>query len=138
MDDAAWSALALTLTLLGGAGTWWLWRRRGAVAGLRAAAITLLVPAAWATRTLRMFTRIADAVGDWATGLVFSPRVWTGVALAGVSLVLLVLARLLAARRPAVTAAPTRGQPAVSGRHDPDDRDELGDIEDLLRQRGIS
>ena len=38
MDDAAWTALALTLTTVGAAATWLSWRRRGPVDGLRAAA----------------------------------------------------------------------------------------------------
>ena len=137
MDDATWTALALTLTLLGAAGTWLALRRRGVVAGLRGAGLTLLVPAAWLTDTLRMFTRIADAVGDWALGLALSPVVWTGIVLAGVSVLRLGTASVLSSRgvgtrsRPAVEAAPERrGAPAID--------DDLADIEALLKRRGIS
>lgn len=153
MDEAAWTALAITLTVLGGLYTVVAWRRRGLVPAMRGAALTLLVPAAYLTKTLRMFTRIADAVTDWALGLVFSPAVWTGVALAGVSALLLVGARLLARRRqrtgtpleagrreksvepgrgdrPAAVAQGDKGRPAID--------DDLADIEALLRKRGIS
>lgn len=145
MDDAAWTALALTLTTLGVALTWVLWRRRGLVAALRGAALTLLVPAAWLTDTLRMFTRIGDAVADWALGLAFSPVVWAGVVLAALSALLLLVSSLLARRgvgtggaaggsRPAreevSSSGPARGEPAID--------DDLADIEALLRRKGIS
>lgn len=144
MDDAAWTALALTLTTVGAAATWLLWRRRGLVSGLRALALTLLVPAAWLTDTLRMFTRIGDAVADWALGLVFSPVVWTGVALAGVSVVLLVATGMLARRgvgaRAGSEVEPGRSAPAAgpAGRGAPAIDDDLADIEALLRSKGIS
>ena len=136
MDDASWTALALTLTLLGAAGTWLAWRRRGVVAGLRGAGLTLLVPAAWLTDTLRMFTRIADAVGDWALGLALSPVVWAGIVLAGVAVLLLGTASVLSSRGAGARAeveAPARerrGAPAID--------DDLADIEALLKRRGIS
>ena len=154
MDDAAWTALALTLTAVGVAATWLLWRRRGPVAALRGAAVTLLVPAAWLTDTLRMFTRIGDAVADWALGLVLSPVVWAGVVLAGVSVLLLVVAALLSRRgiggprpsrpsRPSspegVGAAAAGSAPAAGqGRGAPAIDDDLADIEALLRRKGIS
>ena len=83
MDDVSWGALALALTLVGGTYTWYAYQRRGLGAGARGAAITLLPLAAYLTKTLRMFTRIADAIGDWATSLVFSPAVWLGIVVAG-------------------------------------------------------
>ena len=147
-----WAGLALTLTLLGGIYTWFAFRRRGLAAGLRGAGLTLLPLAAYLTNTLRMFTRIVDAVVDWALSLVFSPTVWVGVCLAGLAVVLLVVARLVGRRggrsasapravrrspdataeRPAVgRAAPPRSAPAV------DTDDDMADIEALLRRRGI-
>lgn len=147
MDEAAWTALAITLTVLGGLYTVLAWRRRGLVPAMRGAALTLLVPAAYLTQTLRMFTRIADAVADWAIGLVLSPAVWTGIALAGVSALLLVGARMLTARRersgtPRKTGKTvTTGKPGTSvepGRGDRPAVDDLADIEALLRKRGIS
>lgn len=147
MDDATWTALAVTLTALGGLYTWWAWRRRGWVPAMRGLGLTLLVPAAYLTRTLRMLTRIVDAVGDWALSLVFSPTVWIGTGLAGVAVVLLVVSGMLSARgvgrrdgnggaREAPggesprQVGPARGEPAID--------DDLADIEALLRKRGIS
>ena len=168
MDDATWTALTLTivLTLGSGALTWLAFRRRGLPAGLLGAAITLLFPAAYLTRTLRMFADIAGSVSSWATSLVLSPTVWLGIALAGVSVVLFGTSRALASRdigtrRPvdgrggpaAAPGAPARDElpasrrPASKGagkggkgapQGEPAIDDELADIEAILRKRGIS
>lgn len=152
MDDAAWTALAMTLTALGGIYTWLAWRRRGVVAGLRGVAITLLAPALWLTDSLRMLTRIVDAVGDWALGLVFSPVVWAGVVLGGLSAVLFVVTGVMSARGVGASTArsslPEASGPAGSARGEKQGRaqgkgepaidDDLAEIEALLRKRGIS
>lgn len=150
VDEVTWGVLTLTLTLLGGAWTWFAYQRRGLAAGLKGAAITLLPPAAYLTQTLQMFGRIVDAVADWGTSLVFSPVVWLGVVLAGLSVVLFGASRALAARSgsgsapqkskkkkkteasEALPSAPTPrgGAPVVD--------DDLADIEAILRKRGIS
>lgn len=148
MDDVTWGALALTLTLLGAAYTWFAFRRRGTAAGLRGTAFTLLPLAAYLTGTLRMFTRMADAVVDWATSLVFNPLVWSGVVLAGVSAVLFVVSGIMASRgigaaRPAVVPSgrtkrlPAKG-PAPQGAPATDDDGSMDEIEALLRKHGIS
>ena len=49
--------------------------------------------------TLRMLTRIVDAVGDWATSLVFNPTVWLGIVLAGISGVLFVVTGMMRDRQ---------------------------------------
>lgn len=137
MDDASWAALTLSLTVLGGIWTWFAFRRRGLAAGIRGVGLTLLPLAAYLTNTLRMFTRIVDAVGDWATSLVWSPRVWSGLIVLGVAVLCLVVARFLSARstpteaRPREVRSAERGQPAVQD-------DDMADIEALLRKRGIS
>lgn len=144
MDDASWAALTLSLTVLGGIWTWYAFRRRGLASGIRGIGLTLLPLAAYLTNTLRMFTRIVDAVGDWITTLVLSPRVWVGIVVAGVAVVAFVVARALEARaggRPAVREGRRTPTKAVG----PGDRsapasgdDEFADIEALLRKRGIS
>jgi hypothetical protein len=140
VDDVSWAALTLSLTVLGGIWTWFAFRRRGLASGVRGVGFTLLPLAAYLTHTLRMFTRMVDAVGDWATGLVWSPRVWSGLIVLAVAVLCLLLARFLGARSPRTTAGPEtprevraaeRGQPAVQD-------DDMADIEALLRRRGIS
>ena len=153
MDDVSWGVLALALTLLGGTYTWFAYRRRGLAPALRGAAITLLPLSAYLTKTLQMFTRIFDAVGDWATSLAFSPAVWLGVLIAGVSVLLFGASRLLdrragveprrkkskslpAAARSGSSDAAEKGG-AKPARSEPVD-DEMADIEAILRKRGIS
>jgi hypothetical protein len=149
VDDASWAALALSLTVLGGIWTWFSFRRRGLASGLRALAFTLLPAAAYLTKTLRMFTEIADAITDWAARLVFSPSVWLGVmvtaAAAGLFVVSGWLRRRERARAPRATGAGEKRAEIARGRgttargpvDDPVDS-EMAEIEALLRKRGIS
>lgn len=150
MDDVTWGALAFALTVLGGAWTWWAFRHRGVAAGLRGLALTLLAPAAWLTGTLDMFTRIARAVSSWATHLVLSPVVWAGIALAGTSVLLWLVAagvdrwrpvepRRRSGRSRVGTDGASEPLPGARGRgaSRPPVDDEFGDIEELLRRKGI-
>jgi heme exporter protein D len=150
VDEVTWAALAAVLTGLGAAWTWYAFRNRGLASGLRGAGLTLLPPAAWLTGTLEMFTEIGGSVADWATGLVLDPRVWAGVVLSGLAVVLLVVSGVVrdralasgrATRQPPETTgsgkkkqlpgASAGGEPAVAD-------DDLSEIEEILRRRGIS
>lgn len=162
MDDVSWAALTISLTVLGAIATWFVYQRRGTAAAMTAAGVSLLPLAAYLTKTLRMFTRIVDAVADWATSLAFSPRIWVGVILAGVAVLLIIGGRALSARRAGVpaqarssrrerrtadprqvrpsdpsgrTSGRTSGSAAASGSAGADD--DLADIEAILRKRGI-
>lgn len=142
MDDVAWGVLTLSLTLLGAMYTYYAYQRRGLAAGLQGAAITLLPLAAYLTKTLRMFTRIVDAVTDWAASLVFSPAVWLGVIITGMSVVLFGAARVVERRSP-TTAAPEvskkeRRQVEKSTPPAAPVDDDMAEIEAILRKRGIS
>lgn len=144
MDDAAWAALTLSLTVLGGVWTWSAFRRRGATAGLRALGFTLLPLAAYLTRTLQMFTDIVDAVASWATHLVLSPAVWLGVVLGGVGIALIVGSGMMRARQlgKATDGASSRALPSGRGSGSApaviDTDPEMAEIEAILRKRGIS
>lgn len=150
MDDVTWAVLTVSLTVVGGIYTWFAYQRRGLAAGLKGAGITLLPLAAYLTKTLQMFTRIVEAVADWATDLAFSPPVWLGVILAGLGVLLFGAGRILDRRRDGgrdgdeptpvrrrsapdaelPPGRPARGAPAVD--------DDLADIEAILKKRGIS
>ena len=142
MDDAAWFALALSLTVLGGIWTWASFRRRGVRAALRALAFTLLPMAAYFTDTLQMFSGIAAEVSDWATSLVFDPTTWLGIILAGLSVVLFVVAGRVRPRAvrggraddPALPTSASQEQKRPALAQD----DDMAEIEALLRKRGIS
>lgn len=154
MEETTWAALTAALTVAGAIWTWIAFRRRGAANGLRALGFTLLPAAAWLTGTLRTVVEIGSAVTDWATGLVFDVRTWTGVGLAGLAVLLLVVSGFIRDRQLArgqaagkagkersgrkerrgggeLPAAPTprKGEPVID--------DDLADIEAMLRKRGI-
>jgi heme exporter protein D len=147
VDASTWQAFGVTLTVVGLLISVLVWRRRGAGSGLRAVAWSLLPAAAGFTGTLRLLWEIGDSVVGWATRLVFSPFMWFGIALAGVSVLLFGFSAVLRARQPARSqrsqrsdgtgrlpssrapvAAPTGG----SGEED------MADIEAILRKHGIS
>jgi hypothetical protein len=151
VDEVTWGALTLTLTAIGAVWTWFAFRRRGLASGLRGAAFTLLPPAAFLTGTLEMFTEIGGSVADWATHLVFSPVVWLGIVLAGVSAVLFGVSGALRAReggdaKPrkglaeggSAKAAGGRELPASGRKGEPAIDDDMAEIEAILRKRGIT
>ncbi|GAA1959196.1 hypothetical protein GCM10009798_18420 [Nocardioides panacihumi] len=138
LDSVTWGAFTLTFTVLGGVGTWLAYRRRGLRSGLRWAATTLLVPAAYFTRSLKMLSQIGSAIASWATSFVWNPLVWVGLGLGLLSVGLFVVAARLpgperrADRKPQAVTSGT-GTAALPG-SDP----ELAEIEALLKRRGIS
>jgi hypothetical protein len=144
VDDAAWAALALSLTVAGGIWTWFAFRNRGLASGMRALGFTLLPLAAYLTKTLQMFTGIAGEIGEWATNIAWSPVVWMGIVLAGVSVVLIGVSGRLRGREvgPAEKPAKTKPLPAPGpggkGRPALAQDDDMAEIEALLRKRGIS
>lgn len=142
-DSAAWGALAFAVATLLGVVTFFRWRARGVATGLRWAGWTILPVAAWLTGVLELAFDVADSVGRWAVHLVFSPVVWLGIVLAGVSVVLFGASAVLSGRNggrstppPALDAAPTRA--VKRGKGAPAIDDDLGDIEAILRKHGIS
>ena len=145
MSEATWAALTATLTLLGAIWTVYAFRNRGVASGLRGAGFTLLPAAAYTTGTLEMFTEIGQSVLDWATSLVFSPIVWAGVVLTGLSVVLFMVSGAMRERGiggPAgVGAAPERERKGLGRARQSEPAvvdDDLADIEAILRKRGIS
>ena len=147
MDDVTWAALTATLTVLGAVWTVHAFRHRGAASALRALGLTLLAPAAYLTGTLEMFSEIGSSVSRWAVHLVFSPLVWLGVVLAGISVVCLGVSGALrergrgrAVEAPKGKKARDRGlpEPERSGRGEPAIDDDLAEIEAILKKRGIT
>ncbi len=153
IDNATWQALGLVLTLVGLGISALMWRRRGPASGIRGVAWSLLPIAAGLTGTLRLVWEIGDSVVSWATRLVFSPVVWLGIVVAGVSAVLFVVASSMQ-RRGLGTKGRGPKQPKKSkqakGAADPalpadrsrpaaaEPTDDLDDIEAILRKHGIS
>lgn len=90
-DKIAWLPLCGGLTGLGLVLSYLAMRRRGIGTGLRWAAWSLLPIAAYLTGSIEMFWQMGVAIGDFAKGFAFSPKVWSGIALAGLAVVLFVV-----------------------------------------------
>ena len=142
IDTITWQALTLVLTIAGLVSTGLIWRARGPVSGLRMLAVALLPAAAYLTGTLRLLWEIGDAFVTWATRLAFSPTVWIGVVLAGVSVALFLTAGMLRRRGLGASARPReKALPADASRRPakaPQEDDDMADIEAILKRHGIS
>lgn len=142
IDTITWQALTLVLTIAGLVSTGLIWKARGPVSGLRMLAVALLPAAAYLTGTLRLIWEIGDAFVTWATRLAFSPTVWIGVVLAGISVALFLTAGMLRRRglgasrprREKALPADTSRAPAKAPQQD----DDMADIEAILKRHGIS
>ncbi|GLW08245.1 hypothetical protein Misp01_33750 [Microtetraspora sp. NBRC 13810] len=93
-----WLPLCAGLTGVGLVLSFLALRRRGAAAGLRLAAWSLLPLAAYLTDALPTLVNIVGEITGFVAGLVFSPAVWAGVAMAGLSVVLWVVSGVLRSR----------------------------------------
>jgi heme exporter protein D len=148
LDNVVFQALTVVLTLSGLVASGLLWRARGAASGLRMLGIALLPVAAYLTGTLRLIWEIGDAVASWAIRFAFSPLVWLGIAVAGVSVLLFVVSSAMRRRGrgvhgnaaeqrrrtadPSLPAGSSRPPATAPGSED------LDDIEAILRKHGIS
>ena len=152
-----WLPITAGLAILGLIVSFFLWRRRGAAAGLRGVAWSLLPVAAYLIGAIELLWRFGSAIASFASSVVFSPRVWAGIIVALVSVLLFVVSgrlRSRARRRSGGQAAPkaassgtgatatAAGKPgkAIStGKRQPAvvDDDVLGDAAEVLRRHGI-
>jgi hypothetical protein len=155
-SQIAWLPLAGGLTIVGLIASWFAWRRRGAAAGLRGVAWSLLPVAAYLTGAIKMLWQMGTAISSFAASFIFSPRVWSGVIVAGASAVLFVVSGGLRRRRarkaPSVTTPGAAGLPAprpgtalkpaqgspVKAKVGKGDDDEFDDVAQILRRHGIN
>jgi hypothetical protein len=155
-DQIQWLPLTAGLAILGLIVSFFVWRRRGAGAGLRGVAWSLLPVAAYLIGAIELLWRFGSAIASFASSFVFSPRVWAGIIVALVSVLLFVVSgrlRSRARRRSAGQAAPkaagagtgataTAGKPGkavAAPKRQPAvvDDDVLGDAAEVLRRHGI-
>ncbi|NEA33721.1 hypothetical protein [Streptomyces sp. SID13031] len=97
-NDLTLLPFCVGLTLLGLIGSWAAWRRRGLASGVRGLAWSLLPVSLYMTGLLELLWDVVKSVSSWVTHLIFSPTVWAGVALFGVSVVLYVVSGLAKGR----------------------------------------
>ena len=98
-NDLTLLPLCVGLTLLGLIGSWVAWRRRGLATGIRGVAWSLLPVSLYLTGLLELLWNVVKSTVSWVTHLIFSPTVWAGVALFGVSVVLYVVSGVARGRR---------------------------------------
>jgi hypothetical protein len=161
-----WFFLCGGLTALGLIGSWFALRRRGPRAAARWLAWSLLPIALYLIGVLQVLWRFGVAIGDFFSGLAFSPKVWSGVVLVGLSLVLFVVtgglrgrarrkqakteqdsrppaARALGAAPPAATSAAMASRPKAAPvpakrKGAPADDEDFGEVAAILKRHGIS
>jgi hypothetical protein len=110
-DKIAWLPLCGGLTGLGLVLSYLALRRRGLGSGLRGAAWSLLPLAAYLTGAVKMLWKMGVAIGDFATGFVFSTQVWAGIAVTGLAVVLFMVSGPLRRR-----ARRGQGEPGQAAR----------------------
>jgi hypothetical protein len=144
--------VCLTVTIVGLVLSFLAWRKKGARSALRGIAWSLLPLAMWLTNSVGLVGRIGSAIVRFGTAFVFSPKAWLGVILVAISVLLFLISggiplftgtrkRNKARRRQArdrdrdqEPAAIDRPQRQPAG---PAADDDLGDVEEILRRRGI-
>ena len=163
-NDLTLLPFCVGLTLLGLIGSWAAWRRRGVAAGTRGVAWSLLPVSLYLTGLLELVWDVVRSSVSWVTHLIFSPTVWAGVALFGVSVVLYVVSGVargrggnraskdkaqskpaspageLTATGPApASAAPAKAaKPSKGSKAKQQESSEFDEIEDILKRHGIN
>jgi hypothetical protein len=160
-NDLTLLPICVGLTLLGLIGSWFAWRRRGVAAGTRGVAWSLLPVSLYLTGLLELVWDVVRSTVSWVTHLIFSPTVWAGVALFGVSVVLYVVSGVARGRggnqkapkkpaSPAGELTATGPEPASAGlpnakaakpskgKAKQQDSSEFDEIEDILKRHGIN
>ncbi|WP_037570886.1 hypothetical protein [Phaeacidiphilus oryzae] len=138
-------------------------RRGRPRAAMRWFGLGLLPVGVWLAGLVTAVRKIGTAIGDWAAHVVFDPRVWAGVILLGVGLLVLLASGLRRGRgrdrggedgrravtsppsRPGATAGTSAAQPKSAPAKAVEKRkggggtgdDEFKEIEEILKRRGI-
>jgi hypothetical protein len=113
-NDLTLLPFCVGLTLLGLIASWAAWRRRGLAAGARGVAWSLLPVSLYLTGLLKLLWDVLKSVTTWFAHLIFSPTVWAGVALFGVSVVLYVVSGVARSRRGDAPASKSDAKPAAN------------------------
>jgi cytochrome c oxidase assembly factor CtaG len=134
------------------------WRKKGMRSGMRGAAWSLLPLVMYLTGSIRLVGRLGSAIVAFAGSFVFSPKAWLGVILFFVAVLLFLISGgipLLGGTRKRNKARRdrTRSQQQLAGNQQlstpvPPARqqadmppaasdDDLGDVQEILRRRGI-
>jgi hypothetical protein len=143
----AMTVLLLVVTVL-------TWRRRGAGTGLKLLGVSLLPMAAVLLGLQRTLRLVVTAVWDFIRQFVGITTAWIGLGMAALGVLLYLLGGAINARqlsraragqpgevqdgtRPAVGPSGSTAR-ATKANKKPDGDDDLSDVEEILRRRGIS
>jgi hypothetical protein len=157
-------AICVAISAVGLIASWLVWRKKGAISGMRGVAWSLIPLVAYLTNSVLLIGRIASAIARFAGAFVFSPKSWAGVIVLAVAVLLFAVSgglpllkwrkgrerRKVAGQAGRADEAVGQGgraapgsQPAVTGRrkapepHAADPDDDMSEVEAILRQRGI-
>jgi len=117
-DSIFWLPICAVLTGAGLVLSYYAGRSRGYQSMLRGVAWSLIPLAAYLTGSIKMFWKIGDAIGNYASGFAFSPVKWAGIGVAALAFVLFVVTggrhrrRAVRERRKAAKAG-QQGAPAA-------------------------
>jgi hypothetical protein len=155
--DTVLLPICVGLTLLGVIATGIAWRRGNKGRVVQGIGLALAPIALYFTGLLRILWDFVVAVVGWAGRIIFSPAVWFGLSLLGLCIVLWVVGGILARRGAAKAIAAGGASQSTSGRTSrqvggrpakspgrpvaktsaPPLDDDMAEIEELLRKRGI-
>ncbi|MBO0827286.1 MAG: cellulose synthase [Streptosporangiales bacterium] len=150
-----WLPVAAGLTVVGLLISVVLWRRRGSASGLRAASWSLLPIGLYLVGLLGVLIPFGFRLASWATHLVFALTAWIGLAVIGLAVLLWIVSGVMLSRRrtryeteddetavgpgrDSDTKQVTAGTSPGKAKGKASDDDEFGDIEEILKRRGIS
>jgi hypothetical protein len=158
-------AICVAISAAGLITSWLVWRKKGAISGMRGIAWSLIPLAAYLTNSVLLIGRIAGAIGRFAGAFVFSPKSWAGVIVLAVAVLLFFTSgglpllnwrkarerRKVASRAAQADGTAVQGtgtapgsQPALAAprrkaaaARPADADDDMSEVEAILRQRGI-
>jgi hypothetical protein len=150
--------ICVALTGVGLFASWLRWRRKGPRSGVRLAAWSLLPIAAWMVGVATLIERLGSAFARFGASFVFSTKTWAGLVVAAVAVLMFLVsggipavskrkARKAAKSSPAGPGSPrpsaaspaiTAGRGKTARAPKAADDDGLGDVEEILRRRGIT
>jgi cytochrome c oxidase assembly factor CtaG len=149
----------LIVTIVGLILSAWAWRAKGLRSGMRGVAWSLLPIVMYLTGAIRLVGHLGSAIVTFAGSFVFSPKAWLGVILFFTAALLFLVTggipllqrgrkrdkrrkqqekrrrRQPDAGPPATPAPPAKSQTGATPGSQP--KDDMGDVEEILRRRGI-
>lgn len=145
--EVLWLPVCAGLTGVGVLLSILIWRRRGAASGLRLLSWSLLPIGFYLLGLLGIVLRFGVDLVEWVATAAFSIIAWVGVAVLGLAVLLWIISGVMLGRRRRAAVEGADGEAVESGRTSTDEQLEggsdgqsdegIGDIEEILRRRGI-